>query len=144
MTISELRKSYPFITYGGFYEGFKNRLKYLKWLIEMLKTERPTSSTCHEWRGLYWRFKNAVSEFDKAIKGLPKPTAEQKKEEVDYGGKAPWPDDHLEEIDDCVQLENAATRLGRQGSALLIETQYDHEVLGSKLYDSIQKKGYDR
>ena len=143
MTISELRKNYPFITYGGIYEGFKKHLKYLKWLIERLKTERPTSSTCHEWRGLYWRFKNAVSEFDKAIKGLPKPTAEQKKE-VKYDVKAPWPDDHLEEIDSCVQLENAATRLGRQGSALLIETQYDHEVLGSKMYDSIQKKGYDK
>ena len=143
MTISEMRKSYPFITYGNFYEQFKKHLKYLKWLLEKLKTERPTSSTCHEWRGLYWRFGNAVSDFEKAIKGLPKPTAEQKKE-VEYGEKAVWPDDHLDEIDDCVQFENAAKRLGRQGSAILIETQYDHEVLKNKLYDSIQKKGYDK
>lgn len=143
MTVSELRKSYPFITYGGIYKDFNKKLKYLKWLAEKLKTERPTSSTCHEWRGLYWNFKKAIDEFGKAIKSLPKPTAEQKKEVV-YDQKAPWPDDRIEDIDDCVALESKATNLSRQGAALLVETEYDHDVLGSKLYESIQKKGYDK
>jgi len=143
MTISELRKNYPFITYGRFYEQFKEHLKYLKWLLEKLKTESPTSSTCHKWRGLYWNFKKAAAEFDKAIKGLPKPTAEQKKE-VEYDQKALWPDDRIEDIDDCIVLESKVTKLSRQGAALLVETEYDHDVLGSKLYESIQKKGYDK
>ena len=143
MTVSELREKYPFITYGGIYEGFKKNLKYLKWLAKKLKTESPTSSTCHEWRGLYWRFKKAVAEFDEAIKSLPKPTAEQKKE-VEYDQKAPWPDGRNEDIDDCIVLESKLAKLSRQGAALLVETEYDHDVLGHKLYESIQKKGYDK
>ena len=149
MNFEDFRKHYPFIAYGEEYTTWCKRRKWYKWLYNRLHTERPTEKTCHEWRRLHWVYKNALDEYEKSFKALPKPTKEQYSDMDDPNypwttGK--WPEDATEQIKAFLEEANHCGSVAKDVAAILTEKDYRLNVLHEKTCDSTKdmEKGWKK
>ena len=136
MTIEEFRKRYPFIAYGEEYATWGEQRKWYKWLYNQLHTERPTSSTCHEWRRLHWTYKTALDEYEKAFKVLPKPTKEQHNRRYDKDVVGKWPEEAIEDIKEFLNEASYCNDVAKDVAAIITENNYHINVLKEKTYES--------
>ena len=146
MDFDDFRKRYSFIAYGEEYAHWCKRRKWYKWLYNQLHTERPTSSTCHEWRRLHWVYKTALDEYEKAFKVLPKPTKEQHNRDYDIDVVGKWPEEAIEDIKEFLKKANYCKDVAKDVAAIITENDYHVNVLKEKTYDSTKdmEKGWKK
>lgn len=149
MDFDDFRKHYPFVAYGDEYASWGEKRKWYKWLYNRLHAERPTSYTCHEWRGLHFKFKTALDEYEKAFKVLPKPTKEQYSDmdDPEYPwtiGK--WPEEAIDDIKEFLKKANYCRGVAKDVAAIITENDYRTNVLKEKTYDSTKdlEKGWNK
>jgi len=143
MTIDQLRKSYPFISYGSEYDMWKKNTKWYKWLLDRIMSERPAHDTDHDWCKLAIYLQVELKKRNNLFKKLPKPTKEQIKDENDpeypwIDGK--WPEDRMPDIRVFANVEEKVRELSRQVAAILTENDYCVNVLKQKTYESRKEK----
>lgn len=143
MTIDQLRKKYPFISYGAEYDRWKRIGKWYKWLSERIMSERPTTNTLHEWRKLAIYFQSELRKRNALFKKLPKPTKEQysDQDDPDYPwttGK--WPEDAMADIRMFANAEDKCYNMSRDVAAILTENDYYTDVVEQKTYESNKEK----
>ena len=139
MNIDELRKNYPFISYGNQYQYWEKLTKWYNWLLDRIINERPAKSTDHDWVKLAIYFQVQMKEREKLFKKLPKPTKEQIKDEEDpdYPWKpGKWPEDRIPDIQVFANSEEKVMELSRKVAAILTENDYCVNILKDKTYDS--------
>lgn len=146
MNFDEFRKRYPFVAYGEEYESWGKQRKWYRWLYKRLHNDRPTSSTCHEWRGLHFKFKTALDEYEKAFRVLPKPTKEQHNRDYDIDVVGKWPEEAIEDIKKFLEEANYCKDVAKDVAAIITENDYRTNVLKEKTYDSTQdlEKGWKK
>lgn len=143
MNIDELRKHYPFISYGNMYHGWEKTTKWYEWLLNRIVSERPAKSTDHDWVKLAISFKFLMKEHEKLFKKLPKPRKEQedKEDDPEYPWtKGKWPERSMPKIREFCKCEAETRKYSRQVAAILTENDYCVKVLGEKTYASRKSK----
>lgn len=147
MNIDELRKNYPFISYGNQYQYWGKLTKWYNWLLDRIINERPAKSTDHDWCKLAIYFQVQMKEREKLFKKLPKPTKEQIKDEEDpdYPWKpGKWPESAMPKIRDFCKCEAETRKYSRQVAAILTENEYCTKVLKEKTYKSRRQEDKER
>ena len=147
MTIDQLRKEYPFISYGTEYDMWKKNTKWYKWLLDRIMSERPAQNTDHDWCKLAIYLQVELKKRNDLFKKLPKPTKEQIKDENDpeypwIEGK--WPEDRMPDIRVFARAEDEVRELSRKVAAILTENDYCVNVLKQKTYKSRKQEDEER
>ena len=130
--VGRRRRQWPFLTYGGTYDILKKKLEFAEWLVEWLRTHRPTTMTDHDWFRFEFHLKNMVNYNKQLFSKLPEPTEEQRKE-IDIDEVAPWPEDSMPLIDKTWEHSFGNLEIyTEKAAAVVLETRYTHDKLGSK------------
>ena len=138
MTIDEMRRQYPFFTYGSTYYRIKLELDMCKWVNKRLYFERPTDRCCHEWRSLHYSLVKASTELRLAFAKLPHPTDEQNGE-CDPFVKAEWPEDKMGEIRVADELRDSAEKLRIRAGGIIVMNEYMRDIQHDRLVKSLEQ-----
>lgn len=139
MTIDELRKNYPFISYGSQYDGWKWNTKWYKWLLNRIMNERHAKTTDHDWCKLAIYLQVELKKRNDLFKKLPKPTREQYSDMDDPNypwSTGKWPEDRMPDIRVFARSEDEVQSLSQKVSAILTMNDYCVNILKDKTYES--------
>lgn len=139
MNLDEMRKHYPFISYGDEYQLWEKNTEWYNWLLDRITTEEHASGVGHEWNTVSaWLF-SLLRDRDKLFKALPKPTKEQisDQDDPDYPFKeGKCPEQELPAIREFAVVEAKTRKMSRRVAAVLVENEYCINVLKQKTYPS--------
>lgn len=139
MDIDELRKCYPFISYGNEYKYWKQNALYYKYLLRRVTTERHASVVGHDWNKWSATLYSALREHDRLFKNLPKPTKEQTSDvdAPDYPfSVGRWPEGDMLAIRKFCDSADEVRKWADKVAEILTRNDYCVKVLKSKTHPS--------
>ena len=134
MTIDEMRKHYPFISYGNQYAHWKKTVRYYKYLLDRITTEPHAYEVGHDWNKWSATFYCAFIKHRKLLAKLPKPTKEQTSDVAWTKGK--WPEKSMPKIRLFCKSNAEMKECAKTVAAILTLNEYCVKVMKCKTYPS--------